>query len=68
MTLEPVTPRLERLCRATVEIARHPELRQHFLGLGIDPASSSPAQFAAQIEADIPKWAKVIRLSGAKPD
>ena len=32
------------------------------------PVGNSPEAFAAIIKADIPKWAKVIKDSGAKQD
>jgi tripartite-type tricarboxylate transporter receptor subunit TctC len=36
--------------------------------LGADPAHDTPEQFAAFIGAEIVKWAKVIKDSGATAD
>lgn len=35
---------------------------------GIDPAPGTPAQFAALIKAEIPKWAKVMKAAGIEPE
>jgi tripartite-type tricarboxylate transporter receptor subunit TctC len=35
---------------------------------GIEPVSNSPAAFAAQIRADIERWAKVVKTAGIKPE
>jgi tripartite-type tricarboxylate transporter receptor subunit TctC len=38
------------------------------LSLGFEPVASSPADFAAVIRSELPKWQKVIAASGAKAD
>lgn len=35
---------------------------------GIEPAAGTPAQFAALIKAEIPKWAKVLKAAGIEPE
>jgi tripartite-type tricarboxylate transporter receptor subunit TctC len=40
-----------------------PEIKQSFSTQGLDPVSSTPEEFAALIERDIPRWAKVVRES-----
>ena len=45
-----------------------PEVQQRFVGQGIDLASSTPERFAQLIKIEIPKWAKVVKDSGAKVD
>jgi tripartite-type tricarboxylate transporter receptor subunit TctC len=35
---------------------------------GFDIVGSTPAEFAAYVKADIPKWEKVIKASGASVD
>lgn len=42
------------------------ELREQFAGMGLEPAGGSPAEFASTIQSDIVKWAKVVKVSGAK--
>jgi tripartite-type tricarboxylate transporter receptor subunit TctC len=45
-----------------------PELRRHLTSLGIEPVFGTPEEFAALIKADIPKWAEIVRKSGAKAE
>ena len=39
-----------------------------FTGQGMDPAPLSPEQFTKVLRADIVKWAKVVKESGATLD
>jgi len=45
-----------------------PDLRVKFADYGVEGIGSSPDEFAALIKVGIPKWAKVIKESGMKPD
>ena len=38
-----------------------PDIQQSFATQGLDPVASTPEEFAAQIERDIPRWARVVR-------
>lgn len=42
-----------------------PELRSQLVALGIEPTFGSPEEFAALIRAELPKWAAIVRKSGA---
>jgi len=54
------------LHRALVEALNDPDVRAKLAALGIDIAPDSPEEFAAYIKSEIPKWAAVIKASGAK--
>jgi tripartite-type tricarboxylate transporter receptor subunit TctC len=65
------TPRdiVARLSSELQKIQATPEFREQLVKFGMDPfPSQSPAQFAAMIAADQPRWEKAIRDSGAKVD
>ena len=59
---------MRKLHLETVRALAQPDLRAKFSDLGMDIVGSSPEQLTAIIRADIPKWAKVIKDSGAKLD
>ena len=44
------------------------EMQRQLVAVGIDPTYSTPEALAELIRADIPKWAKVVRASGARAD
>jgi tripartite-type tricarboxylate transporter receptor subunit TctC len=44
------------------------DMQRRMAELGAEPANETPEQFGAFIRAEIPKWAKVIRDSGATAD
>ena len=64
------TPRgvLERLNAETVKVLTAPEASARILGLGAEVKPSTMAEFEAFNRAQIGKWAKVIRESGARVD
>ena len=45
-----------------------PALRERFAAEGVDTGGIPPAQLAANIKAEIAKWAQVIRDAGIKPE
>jgi tripartite-type tricarboxylate transporter receptor subunit TctC len=57
---------IETLHRAVVEALKDPDVAQKLAALGIDPVGSAPDEFHAYIKSEIPKWAAVIKASGAK--
>src|SRR3984957_2842080 len=62
------TPRdiVETLHRAVIETLKDPGVQQKLAALGIDTVGDTPDEFAAYIGSEIPKWAAVIKASGAK--
>jgi len=50
------------------EALRNPEIAAKVSKAGGDPYVTTPEEFAAVLHADIAKWAKVVRDSGAKVD
>jgi tripartite-type tricarboxylate transporter receptor subunit TctC len=42
-----------------------PELRAQLVALGIEPTFGPPEDFAALIRAELPKWAAIVKKSGA---
>jgi tripartite-type tricarboxylate transporter receptor subunit TctC len=59
---------VDRLHEETVAILKMADVRETFIGQGIEIIGSSPAEFAAYIQSELAKWAVVVRKSGAKVD
>jgi tripartite-type tricarboxylate transporter receptor subunit TctC len=57
-----------RLNAEIVRVLSIPEVRGQFASQGIETLGGTPGQFASYIRDEIAKWAKVIRLSGAKAE
>jgi len=47
---------------------RSPEMRASFARLGIEPKITTPAEFAALIAEEAPKWAEAVRITGIKAE
>jgi len=62
------TPRavIERMHAETVKVIGTPDMREKLIAQGFEPVGSSPAEFAAYIQAQIETWAKVIRAAGLR--
>jgi tripartite-type tricarboxylate transporter receptor subunit TctC len=54
--------------RDVVRALRAHDVQERLATLGIEPVGSAPAEFAQFIRSEIPKWAKAVRLSGARVD
>jgi tripartite-type tricarboxylate transporter receptor subunit TctC len=64
------TPRpiIQKLNSEIVKILQQPDVKERFLALGAEPVGNTPEEFAAYLKAEIAKWGKVIRESGATVD
>lgn len=57
-----------RLNQEIVKALKMADVSERLSGVGADPVGSTPEQFAAFIQAEIKKWAKVIQEAGVKVD
>ena len=49
-------------------VLTQPEIEEKLASLGFEAIVSTPDEFAARIENDISKWAKVIRAANIKAE
>jgi tripartite-type tricarboxylate transporter receptor subunit TctC len=59
-------PILGRLNAEVVRILGMPDIRERILSDGSEPVGSSAEEFSRFLHADLVKWVKVVRESGAK--
>jgi tripartite-type tricarboxylate transporter receptor subunit TctC len=50
------------------KVLASPEVKQRMAEIGLTPLGDTPEQFDAYIRSEIPKWAKVVKESGATAD
>jgi tripartite-type tricarboxylate transporter receptor subunit TctC len=64
------TPRqiVARLNAELVRIMHAPEVKERLAGLGTDPLTSTPEEFASYIRQEIAKWGDVISKAGLKAE
>jgi tripartite-type tricarboxylate transporter receptor subunit TctC len=64
------TPRaiIEQLNTAFARALAAPDVKEKFMLQGLEPRATTPAEFAALIEKEIAKWAKVVRDAGIKAE
>jgi tripartite-type tricarboxylate transporter receptor subunit TctC len=69
--LAPAAMPVAQVQRLQVEVAKaleRPEIKEKLVAQGAIPGGNSPADFAKHIDAEIAKWAGVVKASGAKVD
>lgn len=59
---------VRKLHLETVKALALPDLRAKLADLGLEAIGDSPDELATVIKTEIPKWAKVIKDAGIKPD
>jgi tripartite-type tricarboxylate transporter receptor subunit TctC len=50
------------------KVLQAPEVEQRMADIGLTPTGTTPEQFDAYIRTEIPRWAKVVKASGATAD
>ena len=59
---------VDRLNAEIARIVSRPEIKAAWIKLGAEPMRMTPAEFTAYLEADIEKWARIVKISGAKAE
>jgi len=59
---------IERLQREVYAVVHQPQVRERLAGLGIVASGNTPAEFRRQIEADLQKYAEVVKAAKIRID
>ena len=59
---------VRKLHLETVRVLALADVRGKFADVGMEVIGNSPDEFAVVIKSEIPKWARLIKASGIKPD
>ena len=59
---------LKRIHTDALQVLNTPDMRSRIASLGATPIGNTPEQFRAQIRDDLAKWARIIKISGARAD
>lgn len=64
------TPRsvVDKLNASIRKIVASPDIRDALSNQGAEPVTDTPEEFAAIVRADVAKWAKIVKATGAKPN
>jgi tripartite-type tricarboxylate transporter receptor subunit TctC len=57
---------VKKLHEAAVAALREPQTNKQLSELGLDVVGNTPAEMAVMLKEDLPRWAEVIKASGAK--
>lgn len=61
-------PLIAQIHAAVVKVLEAPDTREKLATVGCEPYHSTPEQFAALIRDDLPRWARIVKESGATID
>ena len=62
------SPVINRLHTEITKIIQLADIKERWAVLGAEPLFNTPAEYAAFLKADVVKWAKVVKESGARLD
>ena len=61
-------PLVTRLHDEFVKVLKQPDVRERILQTGAEAVGNTPEEFRKYLHADVAKWAKIVKESGAKLD
>lgn len=59
---------IAKLNRVFVAALKSPDMAARLTELGLDPIANTSEEFAEYVRTEIPRWAKVVKATGAKLD
>ena len=59
---------VQKIQQVLARALQTPEVRERLISQGAEPVGNTPEQFGEYIKAELLKWSKVVKVSGAKVD
>jgi tripartite-type tricarboxylate transporter receptor subunit TctC len=59
---------IDILAKEIGTIMRAPDMKEKMLAQGFDPVGNNLAEFAKFIQEEIPRWEKIVKIAGIKPE
>ena len=59
---------VQKINQALAKALQNPDVRERLINQGAEPIGNTPEQFGDYIKAELLKWSKVVKASGAKVD
>ncbi len=59
---------IARLNMEFLKVLRLPDTQERLSAIGVESIGTTPEQLAAHLRSELPKWAKVVKASGARAD
>ena len=59
---------IARLNMEFLKVLRVPDTQERLSAIGVESIGTTPEQLAAHLRSELPKWAKVVKASGARAD
>jgi tripartite-type tricarboxylate transporter receptor subunit TctC len=59
---------VDRLAAETRRVLALPDVKDRMNAAGAEPATNTPEQFATLIREELPRWARIVKASGAQVD
>ena len=61
-------PVIAKLASEVIRIMRAPDMQERWNAVGVEPAGTTTAEFKARFNAELDKWAKVVKAANLAPD
>ena len=59
---------IDKLNREIVRIVKLPDVRERFIGMGVDPLGTSPRELGEHVRSEIARWTKIVRERNIRPE
>jgi tripartite-type tricarboxylate transporter receptor subunit TctC len=61
-------PVIAKISAAVARIMHAPDMQERWSAVGVEPAGTTPAEFKARFDAELGKWAQVVKAAKLAPD